>query len=882
MDKDHQVEYKSKEDKTGLVEEPDDKSKEGKARRASIFANEDDDEDESETQGERLQRVLKKMRKQLRGGGVVRLAREFRKIDVDGTGDLNKEELDLVFNACGLQITQKELDLLWAHFDADGSGAVDFEEFSHAVKAEATATAEFSNDLLYNCPFTKDELLDIHLATKRVAGKSDKGRENESKQTKASRLKEKRKEERKRRKSVIAGVNGSVAVVTDGVPAKKDADDDDDDEPATEWVKKDGTPLDLNERRIQILMLRFYGKPRESKGPYKAVKFRHIQLDKKEQPQTTDIDEKCRLVLRELDRAVGNSNPFMDSNVLHNSRQRYPTAVLRIDLERELDSLLLSQMYEREVVKRMAGLEADESDDSDLSEDDEEAILARENRRKQRAHQRAAQRDPHHKRKMLEIAMKKKTALEKALEEKDKQKLPEYEPYVNVDDLIERRTELHDELEYVRQSADKICTSVVCSSYKKGGSGIMKREDLIHELSYEIKVITQKLKLEEVDKELHMCYDWKGEFFETQALHGYKQSQFTTNVKVALNDYHDRLVATEVTREIIDDILDWMLEGWMFGERESNLQIAGYVPSVKKEGAIKPYDVRRLEFEEHQHEKDNKLARLRLLEKEKEQLEDQRTPNEKWTPIEMDAQETLGEEKVVKKGSELEHQLDETETAIKFGMFLTIYMYFRAQALLRRDRDMLSGKDDAVTSIGEAKLCRKVTTERARMVEEKKKADDRQRLLEAASMKAKEGSDRKRVREEREREDARQKLYAVMRLRKLEKEGAVQIQKIYRAHLGRKAAAKWALKKAEIDALAALKLASAVTLQRSYRCTFGSSPTRYVLHQRHTRSTHTVHHTYLTFCTPLPFSSNSQRTPWALEGGRKARRNGGVHCRNPC
>ena len=130
---------------------------------------------------------------------------------------------------------------------------------------------------------------------------------------------------------------------------------------------------------------------------------------------------------------------------------------------------------------------------------------------------------------------------------------------------------------------------------------------------------------------------------------------------------------------------------------------------------------------------------------------------------------------------------------------------------------MLSGKSDAITSIGEAKLCRKVTNERARMVEEKKKADERQRQLEAASRKAKEGSDRKRVREEREREDARQKLNAVMRLRKREKEGSIEIQKIYRAHLGRKAAAKWALKKAEIDALAALKLASAVTLQRAYR-----------------------------------------------------------------
>jgi len=807
MDSNCQVEYKTKEERLG-ISEVGTKSF-GKAA----------DEDDSETQGERLQRVLKKMRRQLRGGGVVKLAREFRKIDKDCTGDLNKDELNLTFMACGLQISASELTLLWEHFDADKSGTVDFEEFVQAVKAEASATAEFSNDLLYKCPYTKEELEDIHAAVRKVASKAGKEDEGtDDKPRKAARRKVSRRAERKRKQSKAGAATKTM--LTDGSPEK--GEEGDDDESATEWVRKsDGTPLDLNERRIQILMLRFYGQPRLVKGPYKAVKFRHIQQDKKEKPQTTDIDERCRQVLRELDRAVGNSNPFMDSHVLHNSAQRYPTAVLRIDLERELDSLLLSQMYEREVVKRMGALENDESDDSDLSEDDEEAILARENRRKQRAHERAQQRNPHHKRKMLEIAMKKKTALEKALEDKEKEGLPPYEPYVNVEDLKQRLVELHDEVEYIRQSSDKICTSVVCSSYKKGGSGIMKREDLIHELNYEMKVINQQLKLEEVDRELHMCFDWKGEYFETQALHGYKQTQFTSNVKIALNEYHDRLVATEVTREIIDDILDWMLEGWMFGERESSLQIAGYVPSVKKEGVIKPYDVRRLEFEERQHEKDNKLAKLRKIEKEKEQLEDQRTPNQKWTPIEMDAQEKLGNELVVKKGSELDHQLNETETAIKFGMFLTVYMYFRAQALLRRDRDMLSGKNDAVTSIGEAKLCRKVTTERARMIEEKKKADDRLRLLEAASLKAKEGSDRKRVREEREREDARQKLYAVMRLRKKEKEGAVEIQKMYRAHLGRKAAAKWALKKAEIDALAALKLASAVTMQRTYRGRLG-------------------------------------------------------------
>ena len=37
-------------------------------------------------------------------------------------------------------------------------------------------------------------------------------------------------------------------------------------------------------------------------------------------------------------------------------------------------------------------------------------------------------------------------------------------------------------------------------------------------------------------------------------------------------------------------MLDTMLEGWHFGVRESRMQVAGFVPSIKKEGAITMYD----------------------------------------------------------------------------------------------------------------------------------------------------------------------------------------------------------------------------------------------------------------------------------------------------
>ena len=39
--------------------------------------------------------------------------------------------------------------------------------------------------------------------------------------------------------------------------------------------------------------------------------------------------------------------------------------------------------------------------------------------------------------------------------------------------------------------------------------------------------------------------------------------------------------------EILDDMLENMLEGWVFGEKESNYTVSGFVPSVKADGVVR-------------------------------------------------------------------------------------------------------------------------------------------------------------------------------------------------------------------------------------------------------------------------------------------------------
>ena len=82
---------------------------------------------------------------------------------------------------------------------------------------------------------------------------------------------------------------------------------------------------------------------------------------------------------------------------------------------------------------------------------------------------------------------------------------------------------------------------------------------------------------------------------------------------------------------------------------------------------------------------------------------------------------------------------------------------------------------------------------------------------------AKVGEERKRLREEKEKAEAAAQLHEKVRREKREKEAAAVLERTYRGHLGRKAARRWAMKKAELSAMNALMNASAITMQRVWR-----------------------------------------------------------------
>lgn len=58
----------------------------------------------------------------------------------------------------------------------------------------------------------------------------------------------------------------------------------------------------------------------------------------------SDTDERLRSLQREMDRAARNSDPEMNSAVLHAAPQRHSTSSLRLELDVEIDRLLYEQV----------------------------------------------------------------------------------------------------------------------------------------------------------------------------------------------------------------------------------------------------------------------------------------------------------------------------------------------------------------------------------------------------------------------------------------------------------------------------------------------------------------------------------------------------------
>jgi hypothetical protein len=276
--------------------------------------------------------------------------------------------------------------------------------------------------------------------------------------------------------------------------------------------------------------------------------------------------------------------------------------------------------------------------------------------------------------------------------------------------LIKRKKQLYRELTAAQKQQDcKMIRSAIARSVLNGGDNQFRPVDLIKELSAEIKEIDSSIKLCSIDEELHRTYATASESVTVQSIHGFPTTFQRDAAIQALEFQHNRLIAKELAAETIEGILDWMLEGWFFGERDC----------VKDTIAISDDDSPSF------HERGTLRSKANRIQ------------------LGSDA-DALRAANAMRDNDD---DLKSFETTMRYGIFYLTFMYFRALHLVRREKETWRGANDAVTMAKRAPL----SAERIKMIEEERNIAFRKARMEEAMEKARRGEEKKRLRLERER-----------------------------------------------------------------------------------------------------------------------------------
>ena len=330
------------------------------------------------------------------------------------------------------------------------------------------------------------------------------------------------------------------------------------------WSHTEHESLTVDELRCMKLLIKY-------NGPYNAGDF--PGSDKYGNTAQVEIvapaeDTKFK-VLRELDTAIHCRDDFMESSVLHVIPQRFPTKVLRLNLERELDRLLKQEIFANERGHPLFYEESD-SESETSSSDDENAT----NKKFQRIEQQADKRidwlsatAKNMERKTLFFDKANASGIEKAEEMKIlgfggclacKNNPCVWKETVGEDMLQKRLGVLNKEILHVKNNAEKeMMESIVARSAIQGGDTLFNKTELLHELKSERKEIDDSIRLHRIDKELHNANSTRHRFIEVQALHGYTTLMPTEKAVKALEYEHNRLIASSVARDVVDDIVEW-------------------------------------------------------------------------------------------------------------------------------------------------------------------------------------------------------------------------------------------------------------------------------------------------------------------------------------
>ena len=381
-----------------------------------------------------------------------------------------------------------------------------------------------------------------------------------------------------------------------------------------------------------------------------------------------EIEERCQIVLAEIDRCTNHTGRYIESSILHNDvPQTFVPSELCIELEEELDRLLTETILREERIFTTTTTSDIPTNDVNLPMVDPNSCLACNS------------------------------------------SACTWKPFCNADTLSRRKKQLYRELKSSeKQKNAKTLQSIVARSSLNGGETTFIRSDLIKELSDEIHEIDTKLSLAQIDSELHDAYACQDDSITIRSIHGYDMTVKRRDGILALEHEHNRHIANLVSTEIVEGILEWMLEGWYFGERNTKDK---RVLSVEDDS-----------FHEQRGSLMDKASSVQMISNSDALLEARRNDSTK-------------------------EDLHNTETTMKYGLFCLTFAYFRALHVVRKEKATWNGSKDLCSlRSGPA-----ISKEKKKMIQEEKKAEYRRNRIELYMEKARVGEERKLQRLEMER-----------------------------------------------------------------------------------------------------------------------------------
>ena len=347
------------------------------------------------------------------------------------------------------------------------------------------------------------------------------------------------------------------------------------------WKLKQHEIGNFDELKCKSIMLQYYDEDDiESISKDENVIFDAYRKCIRKNPSTGNntlkgtgikFDLRCREILQVLDSVEKKNIPVLVTSLVHETPQQFSSYMAQIELQKELDTIIKTQIFHKETQYKFLTEEIDENNgtknDIDmlgnfLDRDHLQHLKTSETRISQYIHKFSGTLFAGSKRLIDEKTLiSKENAAKESKYDKSfclacRMNPCTWTSNVDTEQLERNLKKLTSELLNFQKKTEASINVIT----KSQGISIVtehNRDDFLKMKISEIKRTQNLMTLTSLDKELHDAYATTNGTIELRALHGYPVVISRNEAIVTLEREHNKLIATIVAEDAFDHVLNW-------------------------------------------------------------------------------------------------------------------------------------------------------------------------------------------------------------------------------------------------------------------------------------------------------------------------------------